>query len=218
MRCNRWGQMFSNPLWWFYSWRVVWLVGWGVFGLGFLLLFVVLFFLPWSIRPTKQCHCMWPAHNSFYLWAYKSWNIFFNTSELELAISFWTLHDFNLCPSHKFCSQHSPMNQAYQDLFSSQITQLQVFYCNSSKATKMTGSWGLDSKRSHSQNWSFLFPFPPLPCPPSLLSFLHSVFSSSSTLILILQYWGLNPGSYAAGQTLHLESYIVKTCFQTSLY
>lgn len=217
--------MFSNPLWWFYSWTVclfvwlvVWLIGWGFFGLGFLLLFVVLFFLPWSIRPTKQCHCMWPVHNSFYLWAYKSWNIFFNTSELELAISFWTLHDFNLCPSHKFCSQHSPMNQAYQDLFSSQITQLQVFYCSNSKATKMTGSRGLDSKRSHSQNWSFLFPFPPLPCPPSFLSFLHSVFSSSSTLILILHYWRLNPGSYAAGQTLHLESYIVKTWFQTSLH
>lgn len=175
----------------------VWLVGWGFFGLGFLLLFVVLFFLPWSIRPTKQCHCMWPAHNSFYLWAYKSWNIFFNTSELELAISFWTLHDFNLCPSHKFCSQHSPMNQAYQDLFSSQITQLQVFYCNSSKATKMTGSWGLDSKRSHSQNWSFLFPFPPLPCPPSLLSFLHSVF-------FILFYSNFNPA------VLRIESRILR--------
>ena len=32
--------------------------------------------LTWSIRLSKQCLYTWPVHNSFSLWEYKSWNIF----------------------------------------------------------------------------------------------------------------------------------------------
>lgn len=29
--------------------------------------------------------------------------MFLNTSDVELAVSFWTFRDISLCPSHKFC-------------------------------------------------------------------------------------------------------------------
>lgn len=46
-----------------------------------------------NLHRTVQALCLWPEHNPFCLWECKSWSIF-NTSDLELGISFRAYHSF----------------------------------------------------------------------------------------------------------------------------